>query len=57
MLMEDAAFMRDQAARYREMADRLAETIADPDELREILELAAICDLVASDFEDRFPGG
>lgn len=51
--MEDAAFWRDQGARFRERAGCVAdETLA-----AELLELAEICEEVAEEIEDRAPAG
>jgi hypothetical protein len=51
--MEDAAFWRDQGAKFR----RHAETIGDPDLKAELAELAEICEEVAAEIEDRAPAG
>ena len=47
------AYLREQAAKYRE----LAQTIADPEGRRELLDLATTCDQVANNIEDRTAGG
>jgi len=51
--MEHVAYLRDQAADYRERAARAR----DPETRRELLELAAICEQVANNIEDRTASG
>jgi hypothetical protein len=51
--MDWADYLRDQAANYR----KLAETAEDPLIKQELLELAATCEEVANNIEDRLPGG
>ena len=51
--MDWADYLRDQAAKYRQ----LAETAEDPSIKQELLELAAICEEAAKNIEDRMPGG
>lgn len=51
--MEDAAFWRDQGAKFR----RRAETTSDPTLKAELAELADICEEVAAEIEDRAPAG
>ena len=51
--MEWANYLRDEAAKYRQ----LAETAEDPFIKRELLDLAAVCEEVANSMEDRLPGG
>ena len=51
--MEDAAFWREQGARFRDRA----RTTADGEVTAELLELAAICEEVAEAIEDRAPAG
>lgn len=51
--MEDAAFWREQGARFRERA----RTLVDDELMAELLELAAICEEVAEAIEDRAPAG
>lgn len=51
--MEQIAYLRDQAAAYRELA-RVAE---NADTRRELLELAATCEQVANNIEDRAAAG
>ncbi len=50
--MEDAVYWRDQAARFRDSAAK-----ADPSLEHELLELAAICEQVAAELEDRCTAG
>jgi hypothetical protein len=47
------AYLREQAAKYRE----LAIGIPDPDGRRELLDLATTCEQVANNIEDRAAGG
>jgi hypothetical protein len=47
------AYLREQAAKYRE----LAATIRDAEGKRELLDLAATCEQVANNIEDRASGG
>jgi hypothetical protein len=51
--MDWVDYLRDQAAKYRQ----LAETAEDPPIKQELLDLAAICEEVANNIEDRMPGG
>ena len=51
--MEYVAYLRDQAEKFR----RLAEQSADPEIAREFRELAAVCEQVANDIEERIPAG
>ncbi len=51
--MEDAAFWREQGAKFR----RRAEHSSDPELKTELGELAEICEEVASEIEDRAPAG
>ena len=51
--MEYAAYMREQAAKYRE----LAEQLDDPAVHDELLELAETCEQVACRVEDRAAAG
>ena len=46
-------YLRDEAAKYR----HLAEQTDDPVVKDELLELASVCDEVASNIEDRLTGG
>ena len=51
--MEWAAYLRDQAAMYREHA----EQSDDPVLKNELLELASVCEEVANNIEDHMTGG
>jgi hypothetical protein len=51
--MDWADYLRDQATQYR----HLAEKAEDPLIKQELLDLAATCEEVANDIEDRQPGG
>ena len=51
--MEWADYLRDEAAKYR----RLAEQTDDPVIKNEMLELASVCEEVANDIEDHLTGG
>ena len=51
--MEWADYLRDEAAKYRQ----LAEQIDDPVVKSEMLELASACEEVANNIEDRLTGG
>jgi uncharacterized protein Yka (UPF0111/DUF47 family) len=51
--MEDVAYLREQAAKYRALAD----AATDPATRQELLELATTCDQVANNIEDRASGG
>ena len=51
--MDWADYLRDQAAKYRQ----LAETAEDLRIKQELLDLAAICEEVANNIEDGMPGG
>ena len=51
--MDWADYLRDEAAKFRQ----LAETAEDPLVKQELLELAATCEEVANNLEDRAPGG
>jgi hypothetical protein len=46
-------YLRDEAAKYRQ----LAEQTDDPVVKNEMLELASVCDEVASNIEDHLTGG
>ena len=46
-------YLRDQAAKYRQ----LAEQTDDPVIKNELLELASVCEEVASNIEDHLTGG
>jgi uncharacterized protein Yka (UPF0111/DUF47 family) len=51
--MDWADYLRDQAAKYRQ----LAEQTYDPVIKNEMLELASVCDEVANNIEDHLTGG
>ncbi|HWI26053.1 MAG TPA: hypothetical protein VN668_03735 [Stellaceae bacterium] len=51
--MEDAAFWREQGAKFRHRA----ETSDDAALKSELVELAEICEEVAAEIEDRAPAG
>jgi hypothetical protein len=51
--MDWSDYLRDQAARYRQ----LAEQSDDPVVKQELLELASVCEDVASNIEDHQTGG
>jgi hypothetical protein len=51
--MDWADYLREEAAKYRQ----LAETADDPVLKEELLDLAATCEEVANNIEDRTPGG
>ena len=51
--MEYHEYLRDQAAKYRQ----LAEKAEDPFIIKELLDLATICEEVADNIEDRLTGG
>ena len=51
--MDYSDYLREQAAKYRQ----LAETAKDPSVKREILELAAVCEEVANEIDDRRTSG
>lgn len=51
--MEYVAYLRAEAARYRQRAKREDR----PDAAKEFRELAAVCDRVANEIEDCLPAG
>jgi hypothetical protein len=51
--MDWADYLRDEAAKFRQ----LAETAEDSSIKQELLDLAAVCEEVANNIEDRMPGG
>jgi hypothetical protein len=51
--MDDAAFWREQALKFRDRA----ETADDATLYRELVDLAEICEQVASEIEDRATAG
>jgi hypothetical protein len=46
-------YLRDQAAKYRELADKTDDEFIK----KELIELAAVCEEVANDIEDRLTSG
>jgi hypothetical protein len=46
--MDWADYLRDEAAKYRQLAEALKQ---------ELLDLAAVCEEAADNIEDRMPGG
>jgi hypothetical protein len=51
--VEYVAYLRAEAARFRKRAKRADR----PDAAKEFTELAAVCERVANDVEDRLPAG
>ncbi len=51
--MEYDDYLRDEAAKYRMLADRAEDTFVK----NELLELAAVCEDLANTIEDRLTGG
>ena len=51
--MDLADYLRDEAAKYRQ----LAEAAEDVSIKQELLDLAAVCEEAADNIEDRMPGG
>jgi len=51
--MDEATYMREQAARFRELADELKDPVAR----EELLDLADTCEHVAATIEDRAAAG
>jgi len=51
--MEDVAYLREQATKYRD----LAAATTDPETRQELLDLATTCEQVANNIEDRASGG
>ncbi len=51
--MEYVAYLRAEAAKYRQFAERQDE----PDAAKELDELAIMCERVASEVEDRLTAG
>jgi hypothetical protein len=51
--MEDVAFWRREAAKFRDDA----EAAKDAPQAQELRELAAVCEQVAAEIEDRAPAG
>lgn len=46
-------YLRDQAVRYRQLADNSEDDFVK----QELMELAAVCEEVANDIEDRLTAG
>jgi hypothetical protein len=51
--MEFDEYLRDQAAKYRQLAEKAEDSFI----IKELLDLAAICEEVANNIEDRLTGG
>jgi hypothetical protein len=51
--MEYDEYLRDQAAKYRQLAEKAEDSFI----IQELLDLAAICEEVANYIEDRLTGG
>jgi hypothetical protein len=51
--MDGPDYLRDQAANYRSLAQTAEDSLLE----QEFIELAATCDEVANEIEDRLPGG
>jgi hypothetical protein len=51
--MDWADYLRDEAAKYRQ----LAESAEELSPKQELLDLAAVCEEAADNIEDRMPGG
>jgi hypothetical protein len=51
--MEDVAYWRDQAAKFRQDAERTKDASLE----REYRELALVCEQVAGEMEDRLTAG
>ena len=51
--MNCADYLRDQAAKYRQLAEKAERPLIKP----EFLDLAAVCEEVANSIEDRLPSG
>jgi hypothetical protein len=51
--MEYDEYLRDQAAKYRQLAEKAEDSFI----IKELLDLAAICEEVANNIEDRLTGG
>ncbi|MDE2183832.1 MAG: hypothetical protein KGJ78_12510 [Alphaproteobacteria bacterium] len=51
--MLDVEYYRDEAKKYRKLADR----VADEEVKKELEELAAVCERVAARIEDRMSAG
>ncbi|MDC7785471.1 hypothetical protein PQJ75_27155 [Rhodoplanes sp. TEM] len=46
-------YLRDQAVKYRELAEKAGDDFVR----KELIELAAVCEEVANDIEDRLTSG
>ena len=46
-------YLRDEAAKYRKLAEQVEDELIK----REFIELAAVCEEVANNIEDRMTGG
>jgi signal transduction protein with GAF and PtsI domain len=55
--MDYAAYMREQAEKYRKLAERLAKHLGDSNAHQELLELAETCEHVAANIEEQSTGG
>lgn len=51
--MQFALYLRDQAIKYRRRAEEKESIVTE----LELLELAAVCEQVATNIEDRLPSG
>jgi hypothetical protein len=51
--MEYDEYLRDQAAKYRQLAEKTEDSFI----FQELLDLAAVCEEVANHIEDRLTGG
>lgn len=51
--MEYDEYLRDQATKYRQLAEKTEDSFI----IQELLDLAAICEEVANNIEDRLTGG
>jgi hypothetical protein len=52
--MDWADYLRDEAVKYRHLAETAEE---DPSLKEELFVLAAVCEEAANNIEDRMPGG
>jgi hypothetical protein len=55
--MEYAAYMREQAEKFRKLAERVAGNSGDSTTHHELLELAETCEHVAAHIEEQSTGG
>jgi hypothetical protein len=51
--MEWADYLRDEAAKYRQLAEQTDDLVTK----NEMLELASVCEEAANNIEDRLTGG